>query len=159
MAWANPLQIDPFEVPDAEVLALLEQRSAALLEHEAVHRAEAHLHASRDVTYYADSHGSDALQQRTRIEAQLTAFHVTDERFDEMRTCAPPVARGWEYIVGDGTWDWDAELGQLPDWLAEKAVAPSIQAGRYDLVLDPTNLWLTIHESVGHATELDRALG
>ncbi len=84
---------------------------------------------------------------------------MTDERFDEMRTCAPPVARGWEYIVGDGTWDWDAELGQLPDWLAEKAVAPSIQAGRYDLVLDPTNLWLTIHESVGHATELDRALG
>ena len=31
--------------------------------------------------------------------------------------------------------------------------------GTYDLVIDPSNLWLTIHESVGHATELDRALG
>jgi TldD protein len=37
--------------------------------------------------------------------------------------------------------------------------APSVEAGRYDLVVDPTNLWLTIHESIGHATELDRALG
>jgi hypothetical protein len=33
------------------------------------------------------------------------------------------------------------------------------QPGRYDLVVDPSNLWLTIHESIGHATELDRALG
>jgi TldD protein len=31
--------------------------------------------------------------------------------------------------------------------------------GSYDLVIDPSNLWLTIHESIGHATELDRALG
>ena len=37
--------------------------------------------------------------------------------------------------------------------------APSITAGRYDLVIDPTNLWLTIHESIGHATEYDRAIG
>jgi TldD protein len=37
--------------------------------------------------------------------------------------------------------------------------APSVEAGRYDLVIDPSNLWLTIHESIGHATELDRALG
>src|SRR5690606_4033692 len=41
----------------------------------------------------------------------------------------------------------------------EKLGAPSVKAGSYDLVIDPTNLWLTIHESVGHATELDRALG
>jgi TldD protein len=34
-----------------------------------------------------------------------------------------------------------------------------VEPGRYDLVIDPTNLWLTIHESIGHATELDRALG
>jgi TldD protein len=43
--------------------------------------------------------------------------------------------------------------------LREKTKAPSVQAGRYDLVVDPSNLFLTIHESIGHATELDRALG
>jgi TldD protein len=47
----------------------------------------------------------------------------------------------------------------VPDLLAEKLAAPSVEAGDYDLVIDPTNLWLTIHESIGHATELDRALG
>jgi TldD protein len=75
-----------------------------------------------------------------------------------MSTIAPPVGRGWEYLTGTG-WDWDAELDELPELLREKLSAPSVEAGRYDLVIDPTNLWLTIHESIGHATELDRALG
>ena len=43
--------------------------------------------------------------------------------------------------------------------VAEKLKARSVEAGKYDLVLDPSNLWLTIHESVGHPTELDRVLG
>ena len=47
----------------------------------------------------------------------------------------------------------------LPDYLAEKLHAPSVAPGAHDLVIDPTNLWLTIHESIGHATELDRAMG
>jgi TldD protein len=75
-----------------------------------------------------------------------------------MRTLAPPVGRGWEYMTGTG-WDWDEELAQIPDWLAEKVHAPSVKAGVHDIVIDPSNLWLTIHESIGHATELDRALG
>ena len=48
---------------------------------------------------------------------------------------------------------------EIPELLREKTKAPGVEAGRYDLVVDPSNLWLTIHESVGHATELDRALG
>ena len=66
--------------------------------------------------------------------------------------------RGWEYLTG-GLHDWDAELDEIPELLAEKLKAPTIEAGRYDLVIHPSNLWLTIHESIGHATELDRALG
>jgi TldD protein len=158
-AWANPVGIDPFLVADAEVVALLESRSAGLLASPHVQRVDAGFQAHRDITYYADSAGTDTLQQRTRVAGDVTAFHITDERFDDMSSCAPPVARGWEYLVGDGTWDWAGELAALPELLAEKSVAPSIEPGRYDLVIDPTNLWLTIHESVGHATELDRALG
>jgi TldD protein len=75
-----------------------------------------------------------------------------------MRTLAPPAGRGWEYVTGTG-WDFDAEIAQLPELLREHAKAPSVEPGRYDLVIDPSNLWLTIHESIGHATELDRALG
>jgi len=75
-----------------------------------------------------------------------------------MRSVAPPAGRGWGYLLG-GIHDWDAELAALPEHLAAKLAAPPVEAGRYDLVVDPTNLWLTIHESIGHATELDRALG
>ena len=59
----------------------------------------------------------------------------------------------------NGNWDWETELNDLPELLAEKLAAPSVEAGVYDLVVDPSNLWLTIHESIGHATELDRAMG
>ena len=52
-----------------------------------------------------------------------------------------------------------AELAELPDLLAAKLGGPLGRPGRYNLVIDPSNLWLTIHESIGHATELDRALG
>ena len=58
-----------------------------------------------------------------------------------------------------GSWDFAAELAEMPELLAAKLAAPSVEPGRYDLVVDPSNLWLTIHESIGHATELDRALG
>jgi TldD protein len=68
------------------------------------------------------------------------------------------VGRGWEYLTGTG-WDWDAEIAEIPDLLAEKLAAPTVEPGSYDLVVDPSNLWLTVHESIGHATELDRALG
>jgi TldD protein len=52
--------------------------------------------------------------------------------------------------------------GHAPEWAAiavEKLSAPSVTPGSWDLILDPTNLWLTIHESIGHPTELDRAMG
>ena len=41
----------------------------------------------------------------------------------------------------------------------EKLAAPPVTPGQRDVVIDPSNLWLTIHETIGHSTELDRALG
>ena len=77
-----------------------------------------------------------------------------------MRTLAPPVGRGWEYLTGTG-WDWDGELARDPRAAGARRLKRAVASrpGRYDLVVDPSNLWLTIHESIGHATELDRALG
>jgi TldD protein len=61
--------------------------------------------------------------------------------------------------MGNSIWDWDNEIAELPSLLAEKVKSPSVEPGLYDLVIHPSNLWLTIHESIGHATELDRAIG
>ena len=110
--------------------------------------------------YYADTAGTVTTQQRVRMHPEFTAVSVdrANGGFSSMRSLAPPAGRGWEYLTGTG-WDFDAELAELPELLAEHVAAPSVQAGRYDLVIHPSNLWLTIHESIGHATELDRALG
>jgi TldD protein len=61
--------------------------------------------------------------------------------------------------MGNSIWKWDDEIAELPSLLEEKVKSPSVEPGLYDLVIHPSNLWLTIHESIGHATELDRAIG
>ncbi|KJK57271.1 peptidase C69 [Saccharothrix sp. ST-888] len=158
--WVSAYEINPFEVPDAEKTALLAEWSSRLLAAEGVSHVQANLLAVQENKFYADTAGTVTTQQRVRLHPWLEATAV-DERtgaFDSMRTIAPPAGRGWEYLRGTG-WDWDAELAELPELLAGKMKAPSVRAGRYDLVIDPSNLWLTIHESIGHATELDRALG
>ena len=166
--WVSAYDVDPFAVPDAERLDVLASRSASLLAHDAVSHVDAHLMLVKEQVFYADLAGTRTTQQRVRLQAAWNAVAVDEASgaFETMSTTAPPVARGWEYLVGgarevDGArpWDWDDELGRLGDHLAEKMVAPSVEPGRYDLVIHPSNLWLTIHESIGHATELDRALG
>jgi TldD protein len=158
--WVSSYQINPFDVPDAEKAELLTDFSRRLLTAPGVSHVDASLLTVLENKFYADTAGTVTTQQRVRLHPVLEAFSV-DERsgdFDSLRTLAPPAGRGWEYLRGVG-WDFDAELAELPELLAEKMRAPGIEAGRYDLVVDPSNLWLTIHESIGHATELDRALG
>ncbi|GAA0343661.1 TldD/PmbA family protein [Streptomyces blastmyceticus] len=158
--WVSAYEVNPFEVPDAEKTALLADWSGRLLAADGVSHTDATLTTVQENKFYADSAGTTTTQQRVRVHPQLTATAVDPATgdFDTMRTIAPPAGRGWEYLTGTG-WDWDAELAEMPGLLAEKMRAPSVRAGTYDLVVDPSNLWLTIHESIGHATELDRALG
>jgi TldD protein len=157
VTWVSAYDVDPFAVPAKDKVDLLADWSAGVLAHDVVSHVEASLYQVKECKFYTDG-ATTATQQRVRLYPHLTAIAVTEDGFDDMRTVAPPVGRGWEYLRGTG-WDWSGELARLPELLAEKLRSPSIEAGRYDLVIDPTNLWLTIHESIGHATELDRALG
>jgi TldD protein len=162
VAWSSTFDVDPSSVPMADKIALLSEWCARLGDHPVVSHTTAALLSVSEQTYLADLNGTRATQHRVRLQAQLEALALSDSGFETMRTLAPPVGRGWEWMAGpsaDGNWDWDAELARLPDLLAEKLGAPSVEAGNYDLVVDPSNLWLTIHESIGHATELDRAVG
>ncbi|WP_225848568.1 TldD/PmbA family protein [Streptomyces sp. HPF1205] len=158
--WVSSYEVNPFDVPDAEKTSLLADWSSRLLAADGVSHADASLLTVQENKFYADTAGTTTTQQRVRVHPHLTAVAVDPDTggFDSMRTLAPPAGRGWEYLTGTG-WDWNAELAAIPGLLAEKMRAPSVEAGRYDLVVDPSNLWLTIHESIGHATELDRALG
>ncbi len=156
--WRLPVEIDAFDKSDADFIEVINGWSSKLMAHTIVSHIDANSTIGRDTTFFADLTGNRITQQRDRISAQLTAINVGDNGFEDMRTCAPPAGRGFEYLLGTG-WDWDTEIAALPEYLSEKTKAPSVEAGAWDLVIDPTNLWLTIHESIGHATELDRALG
>ncbi|MEU8221907.1 TldD/PmbA family protein [Kribbella sp. NPDC048915] len=158
VTWVSSYEIDPFSVPRAEKVTLLTDYSDRLLKAEGVAHVSVHVDAIHECKYYANSAGTSYAQQRVRIGPEITAHAVAADRFDSMSSTAPPAGRGWEYLTGTG-WNWDDELARIPGWLAEKMAAPSVEPGTYDLVIDPSNLWLTIHESIGHATELDRALG
>ncbi|HET7902287.1 MAG TPA: TldD/PmbA family protein [Candidatus Nanopelagicales bacterium] len=166
--WVSAFDVDPFAVPESERVALIAERQRRLQAHDAISTVMSSLHAVKERTFYADLAGTRVAQQRVRIELETTAIAVdpVTGAFETMTTQGPPAGRGWEYITGDCAdvggarrWDWDAEAEAMPELLAEKLRAPSVEPGRYDLVIDAPNLYLTIHESVGHATELDRALG
>lgn len=161
VSWVSPYRVDPFEVTAADKIALLGEYSGRLLAADGVDHVSAGLQAVKEQVFYADAFGSSITQQRVRVQPTLEAVAVDTAAgsFESMRTLAPPTARGWEAVAGDEVWDWTTELAELPLLLAEKVKAPSVTAGPTDLVIDPTNLWLTIHESIGHATEYDRAIG
>ncbi len=156
--WVSAYEIDPFDVSDSEKNHRLAELSLRLLKSNSVNHASARTHFVKEQKYYADSYGTSTTQQRVRVQTQLEAISVGSHGFESMRTLAQPSAHGWEWM-GNSIWDWDTEIDQLPNLLAEKVAAPSVEPGKYDLLIHPSNLWLTIHESIGHATELDRAIG
>ena len=158
--WVSDYEVDPFTVPDTEKTALLTEFSEQLMAADGVEHVQTSCMLVKEQKYYADTAGTRTRQQRVRLHPDFTALTVdrATGSFESMRTLAPPAGRGWEYLTGD-SYDWRTELAEIPELLREKTKAPSVEAGRYDLVVDPSNLWLTIHESIGHATELDRALG
>jgi TldD protein len=165
--WVSPYLVNPLEVALSEKTAVLVDWTERLLSHPAVEHATADIDQVVECKFYADLAGTITTQQRVRLQPRFEAMGSDEDRgiFDSVSSIAPPVGRGWEYVVGDptdaasGAWGWAEELGTVPELLAEKLKAPSVVPGTYDLLIHPSNLWLTIHESIGHATELDRALG
>ncbi len=159
VSWVAPYGVDPTAVPLVDKVACLQGWTEHVLRATAVDHAAASVVAVVEDKHIADLAGNAATQRRVRVHPVVEAVHVSpDGVFETMRTLAPPAGRGWEYLQGEG-WDLSGEVEELPELLAAKAAAPTVAPGVYDLVIDPSNLWLTIHESVGHATELDRALG
>ncbi len=158
VTWVSSYEIDPFDVPEAERVARLTELSDRLLSADGVDHVDASLMHVLENKFYADVAGTVTTQQRVRVHPAFTALNVDRAAgaFSSMRTLAPPAGCGWEYVAGPRL---DDEIAELPALLAEHVKAPGVEPGRYDLVIDPSNLWLTIHESIGHATELDRALG
>ena len=157
--YVSSYEIDPFTVPENEKIDFLLGLNDRTLGSKLIDRVTSHLLLVREQKYFASLKGSRITQQRVRVKGDLTAVRIDKSTgaFETMGNAAPPVGRGWEYFTTG--YDWLKDADEIPALLEQKMSSPSIKPGRYDIVVDPTNLWLTIHESIGHSTELDRVLG
>ena len=155
--WVTPHETDPFDVPIEEKADLLFRANAAALGVEGVRFVSSSVGSNKESRLVATTDGSLIQQTFIRVNPSMNITAVaTAGDFASRGSVADPAGRGWEYVVGLDL------AGNAPRWAEEalmKLRAPSVEAGTWDLVLHPSNLWLTIHESIGHPTELDRALG
>src|SRR5690606_36094457 len=108
--------------------------------------------------YFASSEGSRITQRLVRTYPQFatTAADRTTGDFQSRPVVDRAQLVGYEYVE-EYPWLRDAE--RAGHEVVEKLKARPVAPGRYDIVVDPSQLFLAIHESVGHSTELDRALG
>jgi TldD protein len=155
--WDMPMKTDPFLVPVDEKIAKMLAISDAALKAGADYATIAFAFV-REEKFFASSPGSRIAQSRVRIvpETNVTVIDKATGKFASRGGLAPPRGSGYDYILG---FDFIGEAAKAAEQAREKLNAKPVEPGTYDLVLDPTNLWLTLHESVGHPTELDRALG
>ncbi|WP_194775735.1 TldD/PmbA family protein [Pararhodonellum marinum] len=175
VSWQTPIKKNSFEIPVKEKTDLLLAANNVAMENGAKFINSA-LFLVNEQKYFASSDGSYIDQDIHRIWPTFTASAV-DQAVGVFKTrdaLSSPMGMGYEYMDGlasekiegpngligyRNSYDImeDAKLAALQ--VNEKLAAKSVEAGKYDLVLDPNHLGLTIHESVGHPLELDRVLG
>ncbi len=155
--WSAPVAIDPFAVPFADKVDLL-QRACAAMAGADVRTATSVCLRTR--TRFRATDGSDLSQEQVITGLSMQALARGDGRF-QVRSwpkgfegnCA---GRGWEHVLAH---DVDAMGPQLADDARRLLHAPPVPSGTWDVILDHAQLSLQIHESVGHPTEGDRVLG
>src|SRR5688572_3996624 len=154
--WITPVQRDPIEVPLEEKIALLLKANEAALKVKGVQFVNSGIACLREIKTLLTSEGTNVTQTFIRIAPSFSATAVGTNDFQSFEEELAPRGDGWNYVE---SLNIPGNAERWASMAAEKLAAKSVQPGTYDLILDPTNLWLTIHESIGHPTELDRVLG
>jgi TldD protein len=157
--YVSGYEIDPFAVAEDDKIHFLLSLNDRALASRRIDRVTSYVMLVREQKYLASLSGSRITQQRVRVKGDFTAVRIDKSTgaFETMGSAAPPAGRGWEYFTK--VYDFVKDADEIPALLEQKMASPSVVPGRCDVVIDPTNLWLTIHESIGHSTELDRVLG
>jgi TldD protein len=154
--WRTPVQRDPIDVPLEDKIALLLRTNEAALKVKNVRFVSSGFQLLRELKTLVTSEGTNVTQTFIRVGPSFSATATATGDFQSYEEELAPRGEGWEYIE---SLDMPGNAERWASIAAEKLAAKSVEAGQYDLILDPTNLWLTIHESIGHPTELDRAVG
>ncbi|MGD0524551.1 MAG: TldD/PmbA family protein [Polyangiaceae bacterium] len=156
--WRSYAERDPFAVPIEEKAAFLLSLWSDAKSVPGLKYAESWVQSVGEWKIFASSEGSRIEQSITRIAPgfRATAVDATTGEFEAVNDTIPPWQAGWEYVLACPL---KASVRRIAEDAVAKLRAPPVTPGKRDLILAPSNLWLTIHESIGHGTELDRALG
>ena len=157
--WKSAYTTDPFEVPLEQKVDLLLKANAEAMKVPGVKFVNSVLFFVKQERQFASTEGSVIDQTLIRSWPLFTATAVAPDFSDFQSRAAneiAPMGRGFEYVLQS---DLAGRARKWGEEAAEKLKAKPVEVGKYDLVLAPSNLWLTIHESIGHPTELDRAMG
>ena len=156
--WNTPIRRDAFEVPLGEKVEHLLGVNALAMKQPGVSFVDSQMSFVREHKFFASSEGSYIEQTLHRLLPNFTVTSVDDKRnsFQTRNSYTDPRGMGYEYVED---YPWEDDVRQAAADVVAKHTAPSVEPGPRDLVLHPTHLWLTIHESIAHPTELDRALG
>ncbi len=152
----TPCRIDPFTVPLEKKTDLLLNTMETLHRQSGIARSSASLWARRDQKLFVSTEGTHLEFDLLAGQGECTATALYESRFAS-RSCNTPYLRQGYELIEDA--DLQREASRVAVQAVEKVKASVVDAGQYDLVLDPEHLSLTIHESCGHPSELDRALG
>ncbi len=177
VSWKTPIEKNAFEVPVSEKADLLLAANAKAMENGA-NFVNSALFQINEQKYFASTDGSYIDQDIHRIwpNFTVTAVDKASGKFKTREALSAPMGMGYEYMTpkasekikgpeGTGLTGYRYAYDMLEDaalaakQARAKLTAKSVAAGKYDLILDPNHLGLTIHESVGHPLELDRVLG
>jgi TldD protein len=171
--WRTPIKKNAFEVPIKDKVELLMDVNNAAMENGANFITSV-LFQVNEKKFFASTDGSFIDQDVHRIWTPFFATAVGPNGFKQRSGLGNPVGMGYEYLDGDPSeqikmsganigyrysYDMVKDARDAGRQLQAKLKARSVEPGKYDLVLDPHHLMLTIHESVGHPLELDRVLG
>jgi len=156
--WVSPHEKDPFGVSVDEKLELIHTATSTIKKNPKVMSAFGALGFHSEDKYFASTEGSSIQQYIIQVYPFLNATAVDFQKgISRNRSYqVAPQARGWEYVPAMNLGE---NAKRIADEVVEHLAAPPVTAGKKDLVLLPSHLCLTIHESIGHSTELDRALG
>jgi TldD protein len=155
--WKSAFEKDPFEVPTEKKVEFLLSLNEAALQAKGASFVTSGLGFQNEQKFYASTEGSRIEQYIIRTLPFLTVTAVNRSSGDfQTRSGLPgPRTIGYEYVEN---FPWLKEAEKAGEEAVVKLSAKPVTPAKYDLLLHPSHLWLTIHESVGHSTELDRAL-
>jgi TldD protein len=155
--YRTKVVIDPFAVPIEQKLELLRGVAAEARKVSGVFSVIGSIDVHLEDRFFVSSEGSVIEQHVYQISPELSATAVQAGRKVKSRTYRPhAVCAGYEAVERA---DMIGRARRVGEEAVAHLAAPSVSPGVKDLVLLPTHLGLTIHESIGHSTELDRALG